>query len=94
MKIGIVGGTGNISTSIVKLALEKGHEVVCVNRGQRGPVPDGARLLQVDRHDRERFEQMMQAEKFEAAGALPLNFPLVQATILGFQEPARHPVFL
>lgn len=67
MKIGIVGGTGNISTSIVKLALAQGHEVVCVNRGQRSAVPDGARLVQVDRHDRERFEQLMQAEKFDAA---------------------------
>ena len=33
MKIGIVGGTGNISTSIVRLLLKQGHEVVCFNRG-------------------------------------------------------------
>lgn len=67
MKIGIVGGTGNISTSIVKLALAQGHEVVCVNRGQHRQVPEGARLIQVDRHDEARFEQLMQAEKFDAA---------------------------
>ena len=67
MKIGIVGGTGNISTSIVNLALEKGHEVVCINRGQHKPVSDGARLLQVDRSDREKFENLMQVEKFDAA---------------------------
>ena len=67
MKIGIVGGTGNISASIVNLALAQGHEVICINRGQHRPVPDGARLIQVDRHDRTRFEQLMQAEKFDAA---------------------------
>ena len=67
MKIGIVGGTGNISASIVNLALTQGHEVVCVNRGQHRPVPDGARLIQVDRKNRARFEQLMQAEKFDAA---------------------------
>ena len=67
MKIGIVGGTGNISTSIVNLALAQGHEVVCINRGQRHPIPDGVQLIQVDKHDRERFERLMQAEKFEAA---------------------------
>lgn len=66
MKIGIVGGTGNISSSIVKLALSQGHDVVCVNRGQHKPVPDGARLIQVDRQDRAQFEQLMQAEKFDA----------------------------
>lgn len=67
MKIGIVGGTGNISSSIVALALAQGHEVVCVNRGQHAPVPEGARLIQVDRYDRERFETMMQTECFDAA---------------------------
>lgn len=67
MKIGIVGGTGNISTSIVALALALGHDVVCVNRGRHASVPDGARLIQVDRRDRERFERLMQAEKFDAA---------------------------
>jgi len=67
MKIGVLGGTGNISSSIVDLALTRGHEVVCVNRGQHRPVPNGARLIQVDRHDRARFEALMQAEKFDAA---------------------------
>jgi uncharacterized protein YbjT (DUF2867 family) len=33
MKIGIVGGTGNISQAIVRLLLAQGHEVVCFNRG-------------------------------------------------------------
>ncbi|MCA9948597.1 MAG: NAD-dependent epimerase/dehydratase family protein [Anaerolineales bacterium] len=67
MKIGIVGGTGNISSSIVKLALDQGHEVVCVNRGQHQKTHVGAKLIQVDRHDTERFERLMQAEKFDAA---------------------------
>lgn len=67
MKIGIVGGTGNISQAIVRLLLEQGHEVVCINRGESRQVADGARLIQVNRQDRERFEQLMQAEKFDAA---------------------------
>jgi uncharacterized protein YbjT (DUF2867 family) len=33
MKIVIIGGTGNISTPIVKLLLEQGHEVTAYNRG-------------------------------------------------------------
>jgi len=67
MKIGIVGGTGNISQPIVKILLEQGHEVVCVNRGETRLVQDGARFIKVDRHDREQFEHLMQAEKFDAA---------------------------
>ena len=67
MKIVIVGGTGNISTSIVKLLLEQGHEVTCYNRGQRGEVPRGARVLLGDRGDRAEFERVMQAGNFDAA---------------------------
>jgi nucleoside-diphosphate-sugar epimerase len=67
MKVCVLGGTGNISTSIVNLLLQQGHEVVCANRGQRGAVPEGARWLKVDRHDQDIFEATMQAERFEAA---------------------------
>jgi nucleoside-diphosphate-sugar epimerase len=67
MKIGIVGGTGNISQSIVRLLLKQGHEVVVFNRGQKAAIPKGVRLIQGDRADREEFERKMQAEKFEAA---------------------------
>jgi len=67
MKIGIVGGTGNISQAIVRLALEQGHEVICFNRGQTAQVPDGVRLIVGDRSQREDFEGRMQAEKFDAA---------------------------
>ena len=67
MKICVVGGTGNISQSIVRLLLEHGHEVVCFNRGQGTKVPQGAGLIQGDRQNREDFERKMQAEKFDAA---------------------------
>jgi nucleoside-diphosphate-sugar epimerase len=63
----VVGGTGNISTSFVKLLLEKGHDVTCFNRGQRGNVPEGAKVIIGDRANREDFEQKIQQEKFDAA---------------------------
>jgi nucleoside-diphosphate-sugar epimerase len=67
MKIVIIGGTGNISTPIVKLLLEQGHDVTAYNRGQRGNLPEGARLLVGDRKNREEFEVTMQREKFDVA---------------------------
>jgi len=67
MKICVVGGSGNISTSIVRLLVEMGHEVVCFNRGKSGPVHPGARLIQGDRSDEETYVGKMQAEKFDAA---------------------------
>jgi nucleoside-diphosphate-sugar epimerase len=67
MKVVVVGGTGNISTSIVRLLLEKGHDVTCVNRGLTAEVPDGVRTITVDRQDAERFQSAVQAGGFDAA---------------------------
>lgn len=67
MKVCVVGGTGNISTSIVRLLLDLGHEVACFNRGKHGNAPDGARLIVGDRLDRNAFEKAMQQEAFDAA---------------------------
>lgn len=68
MKVVIVGGTGNISTAIVQLLLETGHEVICYNRGEMGKPPQQVRVIQGDRFaDTTAFEQAMQSESFDAA---------------------------
>ncbi|RAP73628.1 NAD-dependent epimerase/dehydratase family protein [Paenibacillus montanisoli] len=68
MRVVILGGTGNISTSIVRLLVAQGHEVTCYNRGQSAvQLPEGVRIINGDRQDRETFEKTMQQEKFDAA---------------------------
>lgn len=67
MRIVFVGGTGNISTPVVRMLLEQGHDVTCYNRGQTSPVPDGARLLVGDRKDRTTYEETMQHGNFDVA---------------------------
>ena len=67
MRVCVVGGTGNISTSFVKLLMDIGHDVTCFNRGESGEVPDGARVIHGDRQDVDSFVQTMQAERFDAA---------------------------
>ena len=57
MKICVVGGTGNISSSIVNLLLKQNHEIVCFNRGIRNTLPNGVRLIKGDRSDTENFEK-------------------------------------
>ena len=65
LKIGMVGGTGNISTSIVNKLLVDGHEVVNVNRGQSGSrsLKSVRTVVLVDRNDRPRFEELMQSRR-------------------------------
>lgn len=67
MRVCVVGGTGNISSSIVKLLLEVGHEVTVFNRGQAAGVPQGAKVIRGDRQDRPAFEKAMQDARFDAA---------------------------
>lgn len=67
MRVVVIGGTGNISESIVRVLLERGHDVTCFNRGITGKLPEGVRHIQGDRLDREAFEKTMQQEKFDAA---------------------------
>ena len=66
MHVGVIGGTGHISTSIVRVLLAQGHAVTCVNRGLRGAVAPGARLVRGDRRARAAFERTLQAERFDA----------------------------
>lgn len=68
MRVVVVGGTGNISTGVVKALLQWGHEVTVFNRGKhRNLLPEGVRYLVGDRKDRPAFEAAMRAERFDAA---------------------------
>lgn len=69
MKVMIVGGTGNISTSIVSLLLECGHSVTCFNRGVNisEPLPKEVKQIHGDRHNQDFFEQTMQRENPDIA---------------------------
>jgi nucleoside-diphosphate-sugar epimerase len=42
MHVCVIGGTGHISTSIVRVLLAQGHAVTGCNRGRRGAVAPNA----------------------------------------------------
>lgn len=52
MKVLLIGGTGLISTGIVKHLLERNAEVTMFNRGEReNTLPQGVRVIKGDRND-------------------------------------------
>jgi len=68
VRVVVIGGTGNISTGVVKALLRYSHEVTVFNRGRRrSRLPEGVLYLQGDRKDRAAFEERMQTERFDAA---------------------------
>jgi nucleoside-diphosphate-sugar epimerase len=49
MRILIFGGTSFLSQAVAAAAVERDHDVVCAARGTSGEVPEGAKLVTVDR---------------------------------------------
>ena len=66
MKLLFLGGTGNISTACVDLAVERGHDVTILNRGRspsrlRGPV----QVVVGDRDDGGLLRRVAEATRFD-----------------------------
>jgi nucleoside-diphosphate-sugar epimerase len=66
MRVLIIGGTGLISTGIVKHLLARGADVTTFNRAQTDRrIGEGVKQITGDRNDFEAFEQRFANEKFD-----------------------------
>ncbi len=95
MKVIVLGGTGNISTSIVTRLLEKGHDVTCFNRGQR-PVryAGDVAVIHGDKRDRTAFEEAMKPLACDAVIDMLAYTPEDAAsTLRAFAGQSPHFVF-
>jgi nucleoside-diphosphate-sugar epimerase len=66
VKVLFVGGTGNISTSVSRLAVERGIDLYLLNRGQRAIEVPGAHALIGDIHQPEQVRQAIKDMAFDA----------------------------
>ena len=64
LKILIIGGTGNISSSVSRLAVEKGYSVTVLNRGRRETI-EGAEHLYADVYDRDSMEKALKGRQWD-----------------------------
>jgi len=66
MKVLFLGGTGNISSACVELALARGYDVSVFNRGQRRPVfSRPVRGIVGDRNDSDRLREVAEADRYD-----------------------------
>jgi nucleoside-diphosphate-sugar epimerase len=67
VKVLFLGGTGNISTECVRLALERGHDVTVLNRGRTPSRVEGpVKSLAGDRNDVASLRRAAEGERFDA----------------------------
>ena len=65
MRILFIGGTGNISTAVSRLALEQGVELYHLNRGQRASDLPGVHSLAADIHNIEQVRSVLGSLTFD-----------------------------
>ena len=87
----VLGGARLLSRAVAAVA--RGHEVVCAARGVSGAVPDGAKLLAVDRDTTGALEPLRD-EAFDAVvDVARMALPWVRSALEGpvrlLAEPAR-----
>ncbi|WP_018686695.1 NAD-dependent epimerase/dehydratase family protein [Actinokineospora enzanensis] len=94
MRFLVLGGTRFVGRTVAAEALRRGHEVVCAARGESGPVPEGARLVKVDR-DVEDGLAPLAGERFDAVvDVAPISYEWVRRALAAFGEQAGHWTFV
>jgi nucleoside-diphosphate-sugar epimerase len=66
MRVLIMGGTRFIGIYLTKLLVEKGHEVVLFNRGNKPAPVAGVKQIQGDRTDAAQLKEKLSSESFDA----------------------------
>ncbi|MEC3893367.1 NAD-dependent epimerase/dehydratase family protein [Nocardiopsis sp. LDBS1602] len=90
----VLGGTQFLSREVAAAAVARGHEVVCAARGRSGPVPEGARLVRVDRDDEDGLAPL-RGERFDAVvDTAIISYRWVREALAEFADTAGHWTFV
>lgn len=94
MRILVLGGTVFLSHAIAAAAVAGGHEVLCAARGVGGEVPDGTRLVRVDR-DVPGALDGLRGERFDAVvDVARMSLPWVRDAVAALAGTAGHWTFV
>jgi len=94
MKLLIIGGSGFVSGTLARTAVQHGHEVSVVTRGQR-PVPEGVRALVADRKTPGALTQAVGGAEWDlVVDCIGYERPDAEQDVEVFAGHAAHFVFI
>jgi nucleoside-diphosphate-sugar epimerase len=96
MKVLFIGGTGNISTAVTRLAGEQGIDLTLLRRGQRtADLPENIRTIAADAKDEAAVAEALGSQSFDAVvDWIAFTAADVERDIRLFRERTRQFVFI
>ncbi|GDY32129.1 NAD-dependent epimerase/dehydratase family protein [Gandjariella thermophila] len=94
MRMLVLGGTVFLGRTVAEEGVRRGHEVVCAARGESGTVPDGARLVRVDRNAEDALAALA-GERFDAVvDVATMSYRWVSEALRALADRSGHWTFV
>ena len=96
-RILFIGGSGIISASSVRLAVQRGHAVSVLNRGRSGlrPLPEEVEVIQADANDSAAVDEALAGREFDVVAQFrAFTTDVVAADVARFTDRCGQYVFI